>query len=468
VSIVEQPGASRLRLGTILTFSATSLPISALGVALSIFLQPYIAGHLGVGLTVVGFAYFVARMIDLPVDPLLGVFMDRTRTKLGRYRVWMVAGAPILMLGVYMLFMAPKGIGLIYLIVWLLVMYLGSSMATLSHTAWGAVLATNYNERSRVFGLLAAVGVVGALLVLGVAALAGKDADKHAALVPQMGWFVIATIPICIGLVAVFTPEKIAPDVKDGRPRFALSDYLALASRPEMIRLLAAEVALTMGPGWMAALYLFFFRDFLGFSTGGASGLLGVYVAAGVFGAPLTGWLATRFGKHRTLMATTTAYSLGLTTVLVIPHGNVLAALPTMFWCGFMASGFGLMIRAMIADVGDEIRLEQGKERISLVYALLTMVSKAANAVAVVICYPLLDFFGYHAKDSGGHSPAAIRALEIIYLFGPIFFVMLGGACFIGWKLDSVKHGEIRRELDARDALYDQAPIIESVEGPGF
>ena len=132
----------RLRLGTILTFSATSLPISALGTALAIFLQPYIAGHLGAGLKVVAAAWFLARMIDLPVDPLLGLFMDRTRTRFGRYRVWMVAGAPLLMLGVYMLFLSPKGIGTLYLVAWLLVMYLGSSMATLSHTAWGAVLAT--------------------------------------------------------------------------------------------------------------------------------------------------------------------------------------------------------------------------------------------------------------------------------------------------------------------------------------
>jgi Na+/melibiose symporter-like transporter len=163
-------------------------------------------------------------------------------------------------------------------------------------------------------------------------------------------------------------------------------------------------------------------------------------------------------------MATTTAYSLGLVTVLFIPHGNVVAGLPTMFWCGFMASGFGLMIRAMVADVGDEIRLEQGKEQVSLIYALLTAATKIAGAGAVFISYRLLDSFGYHAKEGVVNTPEAIKALEVIYIFGPIAAVMLGGACFIGWKLDAVKHGQIREELEARDALYDEAPIIESVE----
>jgi len=44
-------------------------------------------------------------------------------------------------------------------------------------------------------------------------------------------------------------------------------------------------------------------------------------------------------------------------------------------------------------------------------------------------------------------------------------FVMLGGACFIGYKLDSRRHAEIRAHLEARDALTPQAPILESLTG---
>ena len=45
---------------------------------------------------------------------------------------------------------------------------------------------------------------------------------------------------------------------------------------------------------------------------------------------------------------------------------------------------------------------------------------------------------------------------------------MLGGACFIGYKLTAARHGEIRAELERRDALYDEAPVLESLTGePG-
>ena len=58
--------------------------------------------------------------------------MDRTRTALGRYRVWLLAGVPILMLAVWRLYFAPVGIGMAYLIGWLLVLYLATSILTLA------------------------------------------------------------------------------------------------------------------------------------------------------------------------------------------------------------------------------------------------------------------------------------------------------------------------------------------------
>ena len=455
--------AARLSLPTILTFSATNLPVAALVVGVSIFLQPYIAVHLGVGLTMVGLAWGAVRLIDIPIEPILGVSMDRTRTRLGRYRVWMLIGAPILMLGVYLLFMAPKGIGMPYLIGGLLVMYLGISILSLSHSAWGAVLATHYDERSRLFGILAAVGVLGSLVVLAIPALVHGGARKAPELVPIMGWFVIFMTPLCVGIVTWRTPEKISVDAPGRASQFAFKDYLALASNPTMVRLFLGEMALVLGPGWMSVLYLFFFRDSRGFTTAQASLLLGCYVVSGVVGAPTTGWIATKLGKHRTLMAATTAYSVGLCCVLLAPKGQFLAAMPVMFWCGFMASGFGLMIRAMTADFGDQIRLEQGKERISLIYALLSLATKIAGAMSALLSYPLLDAVGYHAKEGMKNTPEAIRHLELIYLAGPIFFVMIGGACFIGWRLDAARHDQIRGELEARDALYDEAPVLASL-----
>ena len=128
-----RPGATgRLKLSTVLTFSTVTLPGSALGIATSIYLTPYLAGHLGVSLTAIGSAFFIVRLLDIPVDPILGVIMDRTRTVLGRYRLWLIVGAPIFMISVYQLLMAKPGIDEAYLILWLLVQALGTSIEGLA------------------------------------------------------------------------------------------------------------------------------------------------------------------------------------------------------------------------------------------------------------------------------------------------------------------------------------------------
>ncbi|MCC7266369.1 MAG: MFS transporter, partial [Caulobacteraceae bacterium] len=329
----DQPG---LPAPMVAAFSTLALPLGALAVAVSVYLPPYFAANLGVNLAAIGAAFAIVRLLDIGVDPILGLVMDRTRTPLGRYRVWVLIGGPILMAAVYALFEAPHGIGTAYLIAWLLVFYLGNSILGLGHSAWAATLATDYHQRSRVFGVLAAAGVIGAVIVLLIPLGSAHAGWTDAQAVRAMGWFIFALIPVVVALVALRTPERIA---KAMHGHFVLKDYLTLLIKPDLLRLFLAQMALTLGPGWMSALYLFFFKDSRGFTGEQASGLLLVYVIAGIVGAPLTARLAMRWSKHRTLMVTTTAYSLGLCTVMIMPKGNVPFAVPVMFWCGFMASG---------------------------------------------------------------------------------------------------------------------------------
>ena len=454
-------GSSRLGLPTILGFSLSNLPLGALAVAVAVYLPPYFASHLGVSLAVVGGAWTTVRLLDIGVDPVLGVIMDRTRTRLGRYRFWMLLGAPVLMISVFALFQAPHGIGPVYLIGWLLVFYLGTSILGLGHSAWGANLSTEYHERSRLFGVVAALGVIGAVVVLLIPIGANALRRSAAEIVPDMGWFIFWLIPVSMAWMLLRTPERIAPETD--HPQFRLRDYWSLLVKPDLLRLFLAQMALTLGPGWMSALYIFFFTDSRGFTPTQASALLLIYVLAGIVGAPLTAMLARRLSKHRTLMVTTTAYSLGLCMVMILPKANVPMAIPVMFWCGFMAAGFDLMIRAMLADVGDEVRLDQGQERLSLIYALNSLAAKIAGAFAIGLTFPLLERLGYKAAEGAVNTPAAIRSLEWAYIAGPIVFVMLGGACVIGWRLGAERHAQIRRDLDARDAQFAEAPILESL-----
>jgi Na+/melibiose symporter-like transporter len=456
----------RLSIPQILAFSATSIPLGGVGVGLTIFLQPYFASRLHIPLMVVAGAWFTVRMLDFGIDVILGLLMDRFSTRWGRYRIWFVAGMPILMLSIYQLFMAPMGIDGGYLVLWLFVYYLGNSIVTLAHLAWRATLVTNYNERSRVYGLMAPMSIVGALVTLLIPWVA-QHTGNAAHTVQWIGLFAVFTLPFAAAVVVLFTREPIAPEV-ERPPGIPWRDYWELVKNPSFLRLLIGEAFLVLGPGWMSALYIFFFEHSRGFATAQSSALLAVYVLAGLIGAPAAAWLAIRIGKHRTLFATTTAYSIGLCTVMFVPYGNMIAALPTMLWCGFMAAGFGLMTSAMTADFGDEIRLEQGKERITLIYSFTGLMAKLAAAGAGVFSFAILAWIGFNPAEGATNTPAAIRGLELTYVVGPIFCVMIGGACFLGWRLTADRHADIRSRLDERDAELAAARPPATSEPPGL
>lgn len=453
----------QLSLAGVLAFASVSIPIAALQLAISVHLPRYFAASVGLEVAVVGLAFGLVRLIDIPIDAGIGVAMDRTRTAFGRYRIWMLLGAPVLMAGFYMLLSAPSGVGLPYLVGWLLVMYLGYSGVYLSHLAWGARLAPTYQQRSRIFGAITGLGVIGAMAVLLIPVVMGQQGYTEAQGVRAMIWFIIGATPITAFIVLASTRETIA---KDHTASFKARDYLSLIARGNVLRLLAADFFVTLGPGWMAALYLFYFRDSRGFSIAEANILLMIYIAAGFAGAPFTAWLANRISKHRALIVNTTLYSIGLMVLPFLPAGEFLIFAPLMFLVGAMAAGFTVMIRAIAGDIADELRLDSGREWMGLIYAITNATTKLAQAGAVLFTFSFaLPAVGYLAKPGVENTPDAVRGLELAYIVGPIIFVMIAGGCFLGYRLSAERHAEIRRKLSERDALAEGGNITETLAG---
>ena len=145
---------------TLIAFGGASLVPTGVSLGLGIYLPRFFSRHGAMTLAAVGAAFSIVRILDIALDPALGVLMDHTRTRLGRYRPWMLVGAPILMAAIYMLFMAPPGAGQVYLVGWLLVFYAGTSILFLSQSAWGGLLSGNYRERARIFGVIQVLGLV--------------------------------------------------------------------------------------------------------------------------------------------------------------------------------------------------------------------------------------------------------------------------------------------------------------------
>ena len=455
IAQLKADGSNRLGLIRMLRFSTGAFATSGIGFALSIHIPRYFAIHVGIGLAAVGIAFTVVRLLDIAVDPALGLLMDRTQTRLGRYRLWILLGTPILMISSYMLFMAHRGADVGYLILWLLILYLAISMITLALAAWAGTLSADYGERARIFGLMGAVGILGSATVMIVPSLVSlwRPNDELYAL-HAMGWTMIILLPVC-ALLAALTHEDLRPTIT--RTRAPLREYLQILWRPSMRRLVLAGLALALGPGVLASIFVFFWRDGRLVSLANTNILLVMYMAGALIGAPIWGMVASRIGKDRSIIASAISFSLANFTVCSLPKGSPLV-FPGMFFIGLFFTAFTLLMQSIMADVSDEVRLEFGRERSGLLFAFITTTQKVGSAISISLTFWLLSWLGYDPAAGMRNTAGHLRGLEAVYTFAPIAFALLGGACFIGFPLNAKRHAEIVAALAARQGEEISSP----------
>jgi glycoside/pentoside/hexuronide:cation symporter, GPH family len=469
---------ARVPLHQVFAFGTLGMPVAALLLLYGVYLPRHYVS-LGIGpfkpgaaqaFLLVGFAITVVRVIDVFFDPLLALIMDRTKTPIGRYRPWLVLGVPIVMLGAYRVLLPGGHVTQFYLILWLVVSYAGLSMVTLGLAAWSAVLARSYDDRARLYAWTTGMTVFGTMVILALPKLTGGHISAGLkASMPIIGLGVVMVFPIALFICAVFTPEKI-PAGAVRRPTFALADYRKAIARPSMLRLMLADLLLTLGPGTTGPLYVYYFHDAKGFTIQDVSFLLIFYAGAGIAGALF--WarvVSERFGKHRTVQIACVVYSITQSILMAIPRvwpgykwTDDIPTIAGMMAVGFTAAAFLPLVRAMMADVVDEVRLERGQDLTSLLYSMVTTTTKIGQSVTVAIVFPVLAFVGYNGAEGAVNTPHAIFGLEMCYLFAPVILVWFGGAMFFGYKLDSKRHAEIREAL----AQLDMAAGEESLTGP--
>ena len=215
------PTAPRRSNAVLAAFSGPCLPLAAFGVALPVTLPEFYATHVGLELGVVAAVFMAVRLIDIVFDPFIGWGMDKTKTRFGRYRPWMAISTPILMLSAFMMFVVVQpGAGPAYLFGWLLVLYLGFSIGTLGQLGWAAVLAPQYDQRSRVYGWWQVFNIIGVILILVLPTVVVKTGiGNYADGVRIMGWAILIALPVTIGLAMVAVPEPVnAGDKPHGAP----------------------------------------------------------------------------------------------------------------------------------------------------------------------------------------------------------------------------------------------------------
>lgn len=445
----------RVRLGRLLAWCGPCLPVAALGLPLVVYLPPHFAGTLGLPLATVGFIFALVRIVDIPIDPLLGAMMDGTRTRIGQFRPWMLAGGVVLALGVWLMFMAQPGVTATATFFSLLILYLGWSMIYLSQTAWGSRLSPDYSERARIFGFWTAANAFATLLVLVIPPLIARNgAGGTSAGVHAMGWFILAIIPLTVICAAAFVPEGEAPARNH---RLRLADARRVMADKRMQLLLGGDLLLSVVPGITGALFLFFFTSVRGIPAHTASLLLLGYFLAGLLAAPLWVKGAGRFGKHR--MAAIAGLWMGASQIgiFLIPNGAIALTGLAFILAGAPISAPPFLLRAMLADLTDAQELDRRRARApaadttGLNYAILTATQKLGYAIPVGLTYPILGLIGFDPTPGAVNSASAIQGLSFLFVVPP--FLLGGLAAWLVWRwpITAGAHARIRAELAATE-----------------
>ena len=452
----SQTPAGRLPLWRVIAFSTPTIPLAAMLMPVTAYLPNYYAQDLKVDLTELAWAFAMVRFFDLWFDPAVGLIMDRTNSRWGRFRPWFVAGAPIAMLAVYMLFMAGPGIGGSYILLWLIVGFAGQSMGQLGHMAWASQVAPGYDERSRVYGWWQAMSVGGmiAILLMPPVVKYGFGADFGTG-VKAMGWFAIIALPITAVLALLATGE---PPVKAAHQPARLRHYLEMLRRGSVLRVLVADICWGTALAISGLLLFFFFDAVRGIDRGVAGLMLIVFFVGALAGAPIWRQVARRLGKHKALAIAGVAWAVMQAGVLLLP--NILwVGFAIMFLAGLPFASGPIMLKAMMADVADEERFHSGVDKTGLLFSLLTASPKIGSMLAVGGSLYLLGQVGFVAELSGGNSPAALQTLALMFTLGPAALALIAAWIISGYKLDAATHDEVRRKLAVRDMANDP-PVL--------
>jgi Na+/melibiose symporter-like transporter len=443
------PASERRSNWTLAAFAASCLPYAALGLPVYVTLPEFYASHVGVPLAAVSLVFLVVRLADIVVDPFLGLIIDRTSTKWGRYRVWMAAGAPILMGSVAMLFFAAQGASTLYLAGWLIIMYLGYSISLLSQMSWASVLSPDYDQRSRIYGWWQAANIVGVLAVLAIPAIVqGALGGTYIEAVRAQGWFIIILLPIALLVTIRFTPEPLnaTPPAHGG-----IGATFKLIAKPVMRRLLLSDLLLGAARGLIGVLFFYFFEQARGFDREQTSIMLLVYFVAGLVGAPIWAALATRIGKHVALAVASVFFAVTFAAAtLLVPAGNFPLALGAIFVTGLAFGAGDLLLRAMMADASDVVRLEDGADRTGLLFSILNATSKLGYAFSVG-AFAALEWMGFDPEPGAVNTPAVIDGLSWLFIAVPGVLLILTALVVRLYPLTEERHLAVRNELKARE-----------------
>ncbi|GMV41694.1 MAG: sodium:solute symporter [Myxococcales bacterium] len=439
------------------TRTAYALPgfaLALVGIPVFVYLPKFYTDVVGVSMTVFGAIFLIARVLDAFVDPWIGVVSDRTRSRLGRRRPYLVWGALPLALAAVWLYVPPL-LGATGSAIWLAIgvaaFFFLWTLVTIPYRSLGPELTPDYDERTVLFGWRDAA-IIGGTMVAAAAVPAVGDAfglpDTSSGERRRFLIYVAIAAPVlvwsCLRCAQVVR-ERVAttPAHPTGLLRGTAE---ALRNRPFAV-LLAAYTVSAFGSNLPASLIPYYTEHVLHADIVGPIFIL--YFTVGISFIPLWVRAARRYGKKAAFLVATACNTGAFSFVFFLGEGDVLAYFVLVGLSGIGAGAVIVMPNSMQADVIDYDELRTGRRREGQFVGLWSVAEKFAAAVGVGLALPILGLAGY--KPNQQQTPEVLLTLRCLYVLVPVACNLAAFGLTLLYPIDRKSHEAIRAAIQRRE-----------------
>lgn len=415
-----------------------------------VFLFIFYTDIFGISAAAVGTLMLVTRLIDAFSDPLMGALADRTKTRFGKFRPYLLWGIiPIIAAGV-LTFTVPD-VSDDNKLIWAYGTYIFMMLAyTFINVPYGAllgVITSDTQQRTtltsfRFIGAFSGGSLV-AYLTPELVLFLGQDNEA-------LGWQLTMGLYGCISAVLftitfLGTKERIAPPPEQKTP--ILQDIKDLGQNKPWLVLFALALIIMITISLRASSGTFYFKYYVQ-----RPDLIGsfamVYMIALAVGAASTPLLTRFLDKRRLLiilMSIVTALSIAF---YFIPNDNIALMFALQIMIGLALGPKSPLVFSMYADTADFSEWKTGRRATAMIFSAAAFAQKLGGALAGATIGWLLASLGYVANQvqTGASEQGIVMLLTII----PAIFAALAVPLIVLYPLDDKTLTEVQNGLNKR------------------
>ena len=436
---------TRLPLGVKLAFGAPHFAGAGMAIPVAIYMPIFYSDTILVPLGYIAMAVAFARAFDAITDPLMGWITDRTRTRWGRRRPWMMLGAPLCAVAFFALFTPPLALEPMEAARWFTVtfvfFFLASTMYGIPHYGLGPELTLDYKERLSLFGWMEGFAVLGTIVASAVPALLiGALGGARAA---------YSTFALAMGVLLIVFYTILCIRIRE-RPDFYQRESnpmipgirRVLRNRPFRVLLgvyLAASIT-----GAIPGLMMPYFTKYV-LQPEHPERWIGIflltYFASAFLFMPFWIRAARRFGKKPIYLITLASGGAGSAALFFVGEGDLWPTFWILVWAG---SSFGvrlLLAPSMQADVIDYDEFLTGKRREAQYGALWAIMTKFTVIPSASVPLAILATLGFQPNVE--QSETVRQAISAIFGLLPAATSLIAFSIALFFPIDEARHRAI-------------------------